>query len=118
MLGGPGLDARRTGAEYREHLDTIPAFNELVPGGRFSTLILYLDDACEGGCTVFPELDLEVRPERGTALYFRNVRGPLLAADAHAMEPHPLTVHAGAPVLAGEKHIATKWAHPVPFPDG
>ena len=54
-------------AEYKPHTDTIPAFNDLQPGGRFSTLLLYLDGACEGGCTEFPDLGLQVRPEVGAS---------------------------------------------------
>jgi len=65
-----------------------------------------------------PPLDARRGSALGTAIYFRNVREPLLAKDAYAMATHPLTVHAGAPVKAGEKHIATKWVHPVPFPEG
>ena len=104
------------GDEYRLHTDTVPAFNDLAPGGRFATLLLYLDDVERGGATAFPEIGVAVTPERGTAIYFRNVREPL--AGVFAMDTHPGSRHAGEPVDAGTKHIATRWVHPVPYPDG
>ena len=102
--------------EYKLHVDTVPEFNDLAPGGRFSTLLLYLDEPDEGGTTDFPDLGLRIRPETGTALYFRNVREPV--SDPFALETHESSCHAGAPVLKGAKHIATRWVHPVPYPDG
>ena len=59
--------------------------------------------ACDGGAspstTTFPDLGLEVMPQRGHAVFF--------AYD----KPHPSTrtLHGGAPVLAGVKWVATKW---------
>ena len=86
--------------EYKLHVDTVPEFNDLAPGGRFSTLLLYLDEPEEGGTTDFPDLGLRIKPETGTALYFRNVRepvsGPLLVGNARESR-----AHAGAPVLKG-----------------
>jgi prolyl 4-hydroxylase len=102
--------------EYKLHVDTVPEFNDLAPGGRFSTLLLYLDEPEEGGSTDFPDLGLRIKPETGTALYFRNVREPV--SDPFSLETHAASCHAGAPVLKGAKHIATRWVHPVPYPDG
>ena len=102
--------------EYKLHVDTVPEFNDLAPGGRFSTLLLYLDEPDEGGSTDFPDLGLRIKPETGTALYFRNVREPV--SDPFSLETHESSAHAGAPVLKGAKHIATRWVHPVPYPDG
>ena len=52
-----------------------------------------------GGGTTFPDVGLEVAPQRGNAVFF--------AYD----KPHPSTksLHGGAPVIAGEKWVATKW---------
>ncbi len=102
--------------EYKLHVDTVPEFNDLAPGGRFSTLLLYLDEPEEGGSTDFPDLGLRIKPETGTALYFRNVREPV--SDPFGLETHESSCHAGAPVVRGAKHIATRWVHPVPYPDG
>ena len=53
----------------------------------------------KGGGTVFPDVSLEVAPKRGNGVFFSYDR------------PHAVTrtLHGGAPVLAGEKWIATKW---------
>lgn len=51
-------------------------------------LLVYLDDACEGGATRFPEVDLEVTPEQGRAVVFQNA-----------------TLHAGQAVETGTKHL-------------
>ena len=55
----------------------------------------------------FPELSLDVKPRRGSALYFeyRNAAGEL---DARCL-------HAGVPVIQGEKWIATKWLRQGPY---
>ena len=93
------------GAEYKPHYDYFdpaePGTATLLRRGgqRVATLILYLNTPEEGGGTVFPDLHLEVAAQRGNAVFFSYDR------------PHPDTrsLHGGAPVLAGEKWIATKW---------
>lgn len=95
------------GAEYRPHHDYFdPAHTGndkvLAMGGqRIATLVMYLNDCPAGGATVFPQLGLEVLPQRGAAVYFTYVTG------SGALDPRLL--HGGAPVAAGEKWIATKW---------
>ena len=49
-------------------------------------------------------------------MVFRNVREPV--SDPFGLETHESSCHAGAPVVRGAKHIATRWVHPVPYPDG
>jgi prolyl 4-hydroxylase len=60
---------------------------------------MYLNTPRRGGATVFPETRLEVAAQRGNAVFFSYDR------------PHPMTrtLHGGAPVLEGEKWVATKW---------
>ena len=60
---------------------------------------MYLHEPGQGGATVFPDIGLQVAPQRGHAVFFSYVR-------AH---PSSHTLHGGAPVTAGEKWIATKW---------
>ena len=62
---------------------------------------MYLNDVAEGGETTFPSIHLTVSPKKGSAVYFEycNSRGQV----------DPLSLHAGQPVLQGEKWIATKW---------
>ena len=97
----------RPGGEYRPHFDyfapTDPGSTQhtRTGGQRVATLIMYLNDVEAGGATIFPNLGLEVTPRRGSAVYssYCNSQGQL----------DPATLHGGAPVVAGEKWIATKW---------
>lgn len=85
------------GEEYRPHLDALPG----VANQRLRTAIVFLNAAYAGGETVFPELGLSIRGEEGDVLVFDN-----LTADG---QPDPRTRHAGLPITAGEKWIATRW---------
>jgi len=95
------------GGEYKAHFDYFPpeepgSAAHLARGGqRVSTLVMYLNDVEEGGETTFPSLKLSVTPKKGSAAYFEysNSRGQV----------DPLSLHAGTPVIRGEKWIATKW---------
>ncbi len=104
---GEGLQVLRyaPGAQYRPHFDYFdPAHpgtaTVLKQGGqRVGTLLMYLQVPRRGGATVFPDVGLEVAPVKGHALFF--------GYDW----PHESTgtLHGGAPVIEGEKWIATKW---------
>ena len=104
---GEGLQILRyrPGAEYRPHHDYFDPAHAgsktiLARGGqRVATLVMYLNTPASGGATTFPDAGLEVLPLRGNAVYFSYDR-------AH---PCTGTLHGGAPVLAGEKWVATKW---------
>jgi len=93
------------GAQYEPHHDYFdPGYTGssalLEHGGqRIATLLLYLQTPNLGGGTMFPDVDLEVKPIRGTAVFF--------AYD----HPHPdtKTLHGSIPVFSGEKYVATKW---------
>jgi prolyl 4-hydroxylase len=93
------------GAEYKPHYDYFDPAEPGTPtilkrgGQRVGTLVMYLAEPEKGGGTVFPDVHLEVSPKRGNAVFFSYER-------AH---PSTQTLHGGAPVLAGEKWIATKW---------
>lgn len=93
------------GAEYKPHYDYFdlekPGLaSHLTRGGqRLATLILYLNDPEQGGATIFPDVGLEVLPKRGHAVFF----------SYEQPTPASKTLHGGAPVVAGEKWIATKW---------
>ncbi|MBV8379569.1 MAG: 2OG-Fe(II) oxygenase [Paucibacter sp.] len=104
---GEGLQVLRyrPGAEYLPHYDYFDPTHVssraiLKRGGqRVGTLVMYLNTPDAGGATVFPDIKLDVAPIKGNAVYFSYDR------------PHPmtLTLHGGAPVVAGEKWVATKW---------
>ncbi len=97
----------RSQAEYRPHFDYFPenktgSVKHLNLGGqRVATLVMYLNDVENGGETFFPEANLSVTPKKGSAVYFSYFNS--LGQTDRA------TLHAGNPVLAGEKWIATKW---------
>jgi prolyl 4-hydroxylase len=93
------------GTEYKPHYDYFDPAEPGTPtilrrgGQRVGTVVMYLGEPEKGGGTVFPDVHLEVAPKRGNAVFFSYER-------AH---PSTRTLHGGAPVLAGEKWIATKW---------
>jgi prolyl 4-hydroxylase len=95
------------GAQSTPHFDflltTNPANLDSIErsGQRIGTLIMYLNDVEAGGETTFPEVGMTVVPRKGHAVYFEY--GNQLG------QCDPASVHAGAPLLAGEKWIATKW---------
>lgn len=106
---GEGLQVLRyrPGAEYRPHYDY---FDPRAPGTvriterggqRVATLVMYLNEPARGGGTTFPDVGLEVMPQRGHAVFFAYDRP----------DPATRTLHGGAPVLEGEKWVATKWLH-------
>ncbi|UGQ47994.1 2OG-Fe(II) oxygenase [Massilia endophytica] len=97
----------QVGAEYRPHFDYFDPANSgfaatLKRGGqRISTLIVYLNDVEDAGDTIFPKIHLSVVPKKGAAVYFEYVN--------ESGQLDELTLHGGAPVVAGEKWVATKW---------
>jgi prolyl 4-hydroxylase len=101
------------GGEYQPHhdyfdSDTIGGRHELARGGqRIASLVIYLNTPEEGGQTVFPMLGINVTPQKGGALLFYDC-----TLDG---KEDPLTLHGGAPVLKGQKWIATMWFRQGPF---
>lgn len=104
---GEGLQVLhyRPGAEYKPHYDYFDPAEPGTPrllrrgGQRVATLVIYLNDPVRGGGTTFPDVPLEIGPRQGNAVFFSYGR-------AH---PGSRTLHGGAPVIEGEKWIATKW---------
>ena len=93
------------GAEYLPHYDYFDpdgpgAEAALRHGGqRVATLVTYLNTPLSGGATTFPDAGLEFAAVQGNAVFFSYDR-------AH---PSSRTLHAGAPVIAGEKWVLTRW---------
>jgi prolyl 4-hydroxylase len=104
---GEGLQILRyrPGAEYKPHYDYFEPAQPGTPallkrgGQRLATLVMYLNTPARGGATTFPDVQFEVMPVRGNAVFF-SYDLPL---------PETRTLHGGAPVLEGEKWVATKW---------
>ena len=104
---GEGLQVLRygPGAEYKPHYDYCDPDQAGTPtilkrgGQRVASLVCYLNSPTLGGQTIFPDVQLDVAPIKGNAVFFSYDR------------PHPVTrsLHGGAPVIEGEKWVATKW---------
>ena len=107
LENGEGLQVLNygPGAQYKPHHDyfdpAMPGCEVLLRRGgqRVASVVMYLNTPERGGATVFPESHFEVAAVKGNAVFFSYDR------------PHPMTrtLHGGAPVLAGEKWILTKW---------
>ncbi|XP_010683036.2 probable prolyl 4-hydroxylase 10 [Beta vulgaris subsp. vulgaris] len=120
---GEGLQVLHyeVGQKYEPHFDYFLEDYSTVTGGqRIATVLMYLSDVEEGGETVFPsakgnisdvpywnELSkcgqegLAVKPKMGDALLFWSLK-PDASLD-------PSSLHAGCPVIRGDKWSATKW---------
>ena len=107
LINGEGIQVLQygPGAEYKPHYDYFDPAAPGTPtilkrgGQRVGTVVMYLSEPEQGGATTFPDVQFEVAPKRGNAVFFSYAQ-PL---------PGTKTLHGGAPVIAGEKWIATKW---------
>lgn len=89
------------GQEYRAHNDFFSSTSRAANNNRISTLVMYLNDVEQGGETYFPKLNFSVSPKKGMAVYFEYFYNDQNLND--------LTLHGGAPVIKGEKWVATQW---------
>jgi prolyl 4-hydroxylase len=93
------------GAQYKPHHDYFDprhsGYQKILERGgqRVASLVMYLNTPRYGGATIFPEAKFEVAAIKGNAVFFSYDR------------PHPITrtLHGGAPIVEGEKWVATKW---------
>jgi prolyl 4-hydroxylase len=94
--------------KYDPHFDATECGNDIgIPcarNQRIATVLIYLNDGFDGGFTRFPNLDMSVKPKKGSAVFF-------WVSDATANTPfvYEETLHGGDPVTNGEKWIATQW---------
>jgi prolyl 4-hydroxylase len=95
------------GQEFKQHTDFFePDTDEYIKfagsrGNRTWTFMVYLNDVPKGGGTHFINLKHVFQPKKGQAVVWNN-----LYEDS---TPNYDTLHAGMPVLEGEKTIITKW---------
>ena len=92
------------GGYFKSHYDATKntKMNTYVTSREY-TLLIYLNDVEEGGETVFPKLNLEIKPKKGKGIFFRTL-------DKND-EIIPESLHGGKPVIKGEKWICNNWIH-------
>lgn len=100
--------------EYRQHFDSFDHnYSEktlrcLQYGGqRMATALCYLNDVEEGGGTRLTKADVEIKAEKCKLLVFWNVL-------RNTNIKHPLSEHAGMPVIKGEKYAFNLWFRECP----
>ena len=87
----------RPGQEYKRHLDYQPG----AENQRILTALVYLNEAYTGGETFFVKVGMQVRGHFGDCIVFRNT------IDGERADP--MSEHAGLPVTAGTKLLASRW---------
>lgn len=96
------------GTYYREHHDSCCDDSpgcidfEKEGGQRVATLLVYLNSEFTDGETHFPNLDLKLKADPGSAILFR----PLGTEEAKC---HPKALHAGLPISSGVKYVCNAW---------
>jgi hypothetical protein len=95
------------GQEIKPHFDFLydgkSGYGGDYHGDRIATFLLYLNDDFEGGELEFPRVGVRHRGAKGDGVYFAHV------SDEGRREP--LSLHAGLPILRGEKYILSQWIH-------
>ncbi|MFC3051725.1 2OG-Fe(II) oxygenase [Kordiimonas pumila] len=95
-------------AEYKAHFDAFQPGTEagdrnMKRGGqRLTTVLGYLNTVKKGGGTEFPKLKIKIAAERGKLLVFHNCYDG-------TTNRHPNSLHAGCPVIDGEKWAFNLW---------
>ncbi|XP_063123235.1 prolyl 4-hydroxylase subunit alpha-3 isoform X2 [Rattus norvegicus] len=95
------------GGHYEPHFDhaTSPSspLYKMKSGNRVATLMIYLSSVEAGGATAFIYGNFSVPVVKNAALFWWNLH--------RSGEGDDDTLHAGCPVLVGDKWVANKWIH-------
>ena len=94
----------KEGGHYKYHQDVDPNY---TINKRLYTIMIALNDDYEGGETEFPELNVEYKLKKGSALFFHTL-------DNHKLYTS-LALHGGKPVKSGEKWICNLWVWEYPI---
>jgi prolyl 4-hydroxylase len=98
------------GQQYRPHRDYLPtstlALDRPQAGNRVRTICVYLNPVEAGGETEFPIAGLKIAPQPGRAVIFDSMIFDQANPEGRF---DPDSLHAGLPVEAGEKWLATLW---------
>ncbi|XP_010072866.1 PREDICTED: prolyl 4-hydroxylase subunit alpha-3, partial [Pterocles gutturalis] len=95
------------GGHYEPHFDHATSrkspLYRMKSGNRIATLMIYLSTVEAGGSTAFIYANFSVPVVKNAALFWWNLR--------RNGDGDGDTLHAGCPVLAGDKWVANKWIH-------
>ncbi|XP_068233922.1 prolyl 4-hydroxylase subunit alpha-1-like [Palaemon carinicauda] len=83
---------------WENHREKFPDFES---GDRLATWMFYLSDVEAGGRTAFPWAGVSVKPLKGSAVFWYNLK--------RNGRMNPRSEHGGCPVLLGHKWVANKW---------
>lgn len=70
---------------------------------RLATFMVYLEAPEAGGATVFPNANISIFAEKGDGVFWWNLK--------KSGKGDKRSLHAGCPVLSGEKWVANAWIH-------
>lgn len=91
------------------HTDYFNCGRHVTNNDKIATLIIYLNDDFTGGETSFDFLNIKVKPEKGSALFF------LYNYDENVKNQ---SKHQGLPITEGIKYIITCWIREKPIGSG
>ncbi|NXN82024.1 P4HA3 hydroxylase, partial [Bombycilla garrulus] len=95
------------GGHYEPHFDHATSLKSplyrMKSGNRIATIMIYLSAVEAGGSTAFIYANFSVPVVKNAALFWWNLR--------RNGNGDGDTLHAGCPVLAGDKWVANKWIH-------
>ncbi|NWH63891.1 P4HA3 hydroxylase, partial [Geococcyx californianus] len=95
------------GGHYEPHFDHATSrkspLYRMKSGNRIATVMIYLSAVEAGGSTAFIYANISVPVVKNAALFWWNLR--------RNGDGDGDTLHAGCPVLAGDKWVANKWIH-------
>ncbi|KAJ8403876.1 hypothetical protein AAFF_G00347440 [Aldrovandia affinis] len=95
------------GGHYEPHFDHATSASsplyKLNTGNRVATLMIYLSSVEAGGSTAFIYANFSVPVVENAALFWWNLH--------RNGQGNGDTLHAGCPVLVGDKWVANKWVH-------
>lgn len=103
-------DAYDYGWGYKNGYTNKEVFNRVV------TIIVYLNDVNSGGETRFNDIDLDVKPKKGSALIF--FPGLLPTSKKNPGHPTDNTTHEALPPRGEEKWILQQWVWSGPYLKG
>lgn len=96
--------------KYEYHYDAFDKESKEWNNQRLYTTLVYLNEVEEGGETSFQKLGIDVKPKKGTLIFFKNCLDDQKTRDLDSL-------HAGKAVLKGEKFAFNLWFHEKNYKD-